>query len=309
MRERRQHRLHGCQRAGRLYQLGALRHTHAVLASPGALSRFPSSLSLTDQTRLHITLAIQLILLSACQLVWSLGPDSPAPWCKKYGGTAPLDRSAGFLLLLALLSLAAPAHGLINSSWTVNSAVTYSLNTSMWWFGTGDAGTDSWAQSGCNNIGPYGGASCSPSFCAVTTNALPACTNAALARGNTTNSTLVTLLSAIVGHTCSVAPQTQDARCSAAALSAVYSKYPGILAAYCNEEYLVVHSNVKPNHPNFLGDIPTPPLGTLSDGSTCNTREYFQSWYYAKIPLRPTALATGLGSGAHPACSFMLRKR
>lgn len=207
---------------------------------------------------------------------------------------------AGHLLLL--LSLAPPAHGLINSSWTVNSAVTYSLNTSKWWFGTGDAGTGSWVQNGCNNTGPYGGASCSPSFCAVTTNSLPACTNAALQRGNTTNATFVTLLKAIVGHTCSVAPQTQDARCTAAALREVYSKYPGVLAAYCNEEYLVVHSNVMPNHPHFLGDIPTPPLGTLSNGSTCNTRSYFQSWYYAKIPLRPTALATGLGSGAHPTC-------
>ena len=58
------------------------------------------------------------------------------------------------------------------------------------------------------------------------------------------------------------------------------------LLAYCNEEYLVVHSTVMPNHPTFLADIPTPPLGTLSDGTTCCTRQYFKSWYYAKIPVR-----------------------
>ena len=201
------------------------------------------------------------------------------------------------LLLLALALCGVPlSSGLINSSWTVNTGVAYGLNTSKWWFGTGDAGTGSWVQSGCNNTGPYGGASCSPAYCAATRNSLPTCTTTALLNGNTTNATFATLLSRIVGHTCSVAPQTQDARCTAAALSAVYSQYPGILAAYCNEEYLVVHSSVMPNHPTFLGDIPTPPLGTLSNGTTCCTRAYVQSWYYAKIPLRPTALTTASGA-------------
>ena len=149
------------------------------------------------------------------------------------GAQPPRSRVPRWPLAPLLLALVAPSHGLINSSWAVNGGVTYGLNTSRWWFGTGDAGVGSWVQNGCSNAGPNGNPSCSPAYCAATNNALPACTSAALQRGNTSDATFVTLLSNIVGHTCSVAPQTQDARCTAAALSAVYSKYPGILAGAC----------------------------------------------------------------------------
>jgi len=183
------------------------------------------------------------------------------------------------------LALAAALHGLRPA--TALLPASWGTNTSQFWFGLGEMGVPSWSTAGCtaNNT-------CSPSFCQLNYQNMTACTNAALQRGNTTNKTYVTFLSAITGHTCAVAPQTQDARCTAAALAAVYSQYPGILAVYCNEEYLVMHSNVMPNHPTFLSSIPTPPQGA----GGCVTRDYFQSWYYAKIPLRPTPLSTGIGA-------------
>jgi hypothetical protein len=73
-----------------------------------------------------------------------------------------------------------------------------------------------------------------------------------------------------------------------------YVKYVGggLLAAYCNDKWLVVASNGVPNHPaTGLLSIPVPPGG--SDGpyaSSCVTRGYQQQLNYFKIPLNPKIL-------------------
>jgi hypothetical protein len=51
-----------------------------------------------------------------------------------------------------------------------------------------------------------------------------------------------------------------------------------IKAAYCNDKFLVIHSNGQPNHAAFLDSIPTPPgaggegLNTVSPYTMCHTR-------------------------------------
>jgi hypothetical protein len=71
----------------------------------------------------------------------------------------------------------------------------------------------------------------------------------------------------------------------------------GLKAIYCNDKYLVVHSNGKANHQDGLASIPHPPGG--GDGSystSCVTRSYHLSYAIYKIPLNPVLLPTASAS-------------
>ena len=80
--------------------------------------------------------------------------------------------------------------------------------------------------------------------------------------------------------------------------------YPGILAAYCNNAYLVIHSSGLAAHPTSLSSIFTPPGGgtCLSGAASCGyadqcvTRDYASAYAVYKIPLSPVALSTASGT-------------
>jgi hypothetical protein len=60
-------------------------------------------------------------------------------------------------------------------------------------------------------------------------------------QGPTTNKTTASLaatLASVQSQSCTV---SSDARCTTAALTAVFGHYPGVLAAYCNANFLVLH--------------------------------------------------------------------
>ena len=112
------------------------------------------------------------------------------------------------------------------------------------------------------------GLTCSPLSCKAGTNTACAVSNNLGTTSNKTNSGLASVLASIASRTCTV---SSDARCTTAALTAVFGHYPGILAAYCNDAYLVIHSSGLTAHPTSLGSIYTPPGGgkCLSGAATC----------------------------------------
>lgn len=67
-----------------------------------------------------------------------------------------------------------------------------------------------------------------------------------------------------------------------------------IKAAYCNADFLVIHSNGQPNHKAFLDQIPTPPgaggegLNTQGVYKTCHTRTKVDQWQSYKVRDRQT---------------------
>ena len=103
--------------------------------------------------------------------------------------------------------------------------------------------------------------------------------------------------------TCSTCTPSTDARCTTAALSAVFSGQPSVYAAFCNAGYLVVVASSSTGYANNIDDIPYPPGGstTLADGSTqaCRTRNASigaLTMSTQRIPLTPVQLATALPS-------------
>ena len=142
---------------------------------------------------------------------------------------------------------------------------------------------------------------CSPSQCVKGTNPACAVSNNLGTTTNKTNSAMAATLATIASRTCTV---SSDARCTTAALTAVFGHYPGILAAYCNDAYIVVHSSGLAAHPTSLGSIYTPPGGgtCLSGAVTCGyldqcvTRDYASAYAVYKIPLAPTLLGTASGT-------------
>ena len=138
---------------------------------------------------------------------------------------------------------------------------------------------------GCNNAG-----TCGPSFCSRGANA--ACANT---KSNLTEADMMARVAHVAVGTCTA---STDPRCSEAALTAVFGRFPGVKAVYCNDEFIVIHSNNLPNHPSFLDKIQTPPGG--GDGgdysSQCVTRGYATQQYTFKVPLKPVALQTSSGA-------------
>jgi hypothetical protein len=93
--------------------------------------------------------------------------------------------------------------------------------------------------------------------------------------------------------------QSKDARCTSEALAALI-KGPGIKAAYCNDQFLVVHSDLTSNYPSWISDIPNPPGG--GEGHTnmeqtlthifcqMGTESMYPAYGYYKFPLKTTLL-------------------
>ena len=123
---------------------------------------------------------------------------------------------------------------------------------------------------------------CGPSFCDTVVNTVAGCifTN--------NNYNYATMMSQLPSKTCT---QSTDPRCSSAALSALM-KGQGIKAAFCNDQFLVIHSDGTPGFSTYLDSIKNPPGAVASDGTTCVTRFTNPSYTFVKIPLYPTLLST-----------------
>lgn len=91
---------------------------------------------------------------------------------------------------------------------------------------------------------------------------------------------------------CKVCTQSTDARCSNASLKAAI-KGSAIKLAYCNDKYLVIHSDGKPSWTPALMNIPWPPRTTDSVGDACVGRAITpRNMGQTRIPLTFTALST-----------------
>jgi hypothetical protein len=91
---------------------------------------------------------------------------------------------------------------------------------------------------------------------------------------------------------CKTCTPSSDARCSRAALTAII-KGTGIKAAYCNDAFLVIHTDMGSGFGNTLSKIPNPPGSVDSSGTKCVTREVNTGGFaVVKIPLTTTPLAT-----------------
>ena len=88
--------------------------------------------------------------------------------------------------------------------------------------------------------------------------------------------------------------QSTDARCSSSYLSGLFSKFAAVKAAYCNADYLVIHTTNAPHWTPYLDDAKTPPGGTDSVNGACRTKmvSITQTSAVYKIPLTVTALST-----------------
>jgi len=72
---------------------------------------------------------------------------------------------------------------------------------------------------------------------------------------------------------CRTCTQSTETRCSTTALSAMFSRFSGtIYGAYCNDNYLVVWTASGRSYYGNLDNVPFPPGGTTSTGSSCRTR-------------------------------------
>ena len=123
---------------------------------------------------------------------------------------------------------------------------------------------------------------CGPSFCDTVKVASSAC----VFTDKVYNYPL--LMSKLSSKTCT---QSTDARCSSAALKALMFGQ-GIKAAYCNDAFLVIHTDQTSGFANYLGSIKNPPAAVGSDGNVCVTRYTNPSFATVKIPLNPTLLST-----------------
>ena len=85
--------------------------------------------------------------------------------------------------------------------------------------------------------------------------------------------------------------QPVDPRCTSAALSALIIGN-GIKAAYCNDAFLVIHTDETTGYNNYLGSIKNPPASTSSNGTRCVTRYVNPVYGITKIPLYPVMLST-----------------
>ena len=94
---------------------------------------------------------------------------------------------------------------------------------------------------------------------------------------------------------------TQDHRCTSEYLSSII-KSPGIKAAYCNDLFLVIHTDMTGGYPTHLSDIPVPPGGGENHdvtyqsltGIMCQTGEesMYEEYGRYKFPLETTLLDT-----------------
>ena len=208
-------------------------------------------------------------------------------------------RAAALLALLASLLPGAAAHGI--------HAYAQGRAANMGQSRADFLGVTQYSAAGCSNA-----QTCGPSYCVRASNS-----EAPNTKQNMTDPDFARQLSAIASNTCTI---STDARCTKAGLTALFGKYPGVKAAcvplrrcgggtravrapfaeparhcrYCNDAWLVIHSNNLPNHPVFLASIQTPPGD--GDGGQYSTqgvtRSYSLQWYAFKVPLTPQLLPT-----------------
>ena len=125
---------------------------------------------------------------------------------------------------------------------------------------------------------------CGPPFCSTSTSVsnLPSCVFTSQAKN---------YASSVSSLKCTTCTQSTDSRCSTSALkSLIYGT--GIKAAYCNDQLLVIHTDMTSGFNNYLSQIPNPPGSVDSSGTKCVTRATNPSYALYKIPLYPTALST-----------------
>ena len=124
---------------------------------------------------------------------------------------------------------------------------------------------------------------CGPPYCANVVSTLPGCVF--------TSSGAKNYASIVSSLSCTTCTQSADPRCSYSALKAlIYGT--GIKAAYCNEQFLVIHTDMTSGFNNYLSQIPNPPGSVDSSGAACVTRNTNPSYAMYKIPLYPTPLST-----------------
>ena len=134
--------------------------------------------------------------------------------------------------------------------------------------------------------------SCAAWFCNTSTEVTAAVSTQSCVTSNPTTYDYVAKVKAIAPATCT---QSSDYRCSSANLTAVFSRFPTVLAAYCTDKYLVVITTGLSRTQTYnLDNIPYPPGGTASDGSACRTRSgsMTQAWSKQSIPLTPVPLSS-----------------
>jgi len=72
---------------------------------------------------------------------------------------------------------------------------------------------------------------------------------------------------------CRTCTQSKETRCSTSALSAMFSRFSGtVFGAYCNDNYLVVWTASGRSYAGNLDNVPYPPGGTTTAGTSCRTR-------------------------------------
>lgn len=125
-----------------------------------------------------------------------------------------------------------------------------SSSTASYWgtLATSDSSLLAQSFNGCSNQN-----SCCPSFCVKASNA--ACT---LTGSNITEASMKQKVAAVASKTCT---QSTDPRCTTAALTAVFGRYPAVKAAYCNADFIVIQSTDLPSHATSLDSVFTPPGG------------------------------------------------
>ena len=123
---------------------------------------------------------------------------------------------------------------------------------------------------------------CGPSFCSTVKNTLPGCifTNKVY--------NYAAMIAKVPSKPCT---QSTDPRCTSAALKALI-KGQGIKAAYCNDAFLVIHTDGTTGYSNYLSSVMNPPGAVDSTGTSCVTRYTNPGYMVVKIPLYPTLLAT-----------------
>jgi hypothetical protein len=98
----------------------------------------------------------------------------------------------------------------------------------------------------------------------------------------------------VARYTSQTCTQSTDSRCTSAFLKATFGNFAAVKAAYCNADYLVVHSSNAPHWTPYLDDARTPPGGTDTVNGVCRTRtaSITQTAAVWKIPLSVTMLST-----------------
>lgn len=94
---------------------------------------------------------------------------------------------------------------------------------------------------------------------------------------------------------CRQCTQASAPICSKAALEDALVLPSGIQAAYCNDEFLVIHANGMPSHDTNLDGVPRPPGGGGSGSydDQCVTRSFVHQFQTFKVPLTYALLEDG----------------